>query len=210
MAILPLGGGAWRQSRSSGCACAQRAVPPDAMTQRTPALGDADAWRAFTAGVTALVGNADPLTILGETAIELRRLIEAAPSDALQRTERPGGWSVVGVVEHLADAELVFGYRFRQILTLDRPTLESFDQDRWAEVGAYNDGDVTSALETFAALRGRHLRLWARVTGVTWDRVGIHGDRGAESLRDMVRIIAGHDLAHRRQIIRILTETPTA
>jgi len=110
------------------------------------------------------------------------------------------------VIEHLADAELVFGYRLRQILTLDRPVLESFDQDRWAELGAYNAGDVDAALETFAALRTRHLRLWARVSGPMWDRVGIHGDRGAESLRDMVRIIAGHDLAHRQQIARILAQ----
>ena len=174
------------------------------MTQRTPALGDTDAWVAFTARVTALVGDNDPLTILAETIPELRSLIASVPRHALDQTERPGGWSVVGVIEHLADAELVFGYRLRQILTLDRPALESFDQDRWAELGAYNDGDVAAALETFACLRRRHLRLWERVSGSTWDRVGIHGDRGPESLREMVRIIAGHDLAHRKQIARIL------
>lgn len=180
------------------------------MTQRTPALGDTDAWLAFTARVTALVGDADPLAILAATVADLRALVASVPRSALDHTERPGGWSVVGVVEHLADAELVFGYRLRQILTLDRPPLESFDQDRWADIGAYNAGDISAALETFAALRGRHLRLWERVSGATWDRVGIHGDRGAESLREMVRIIAGHDLAHRRQIARILAQQPGA
>ena len=176
------------------------------MTQQTPALGDTDAWLAFTARVTALVGDADPLAILAETVTDLRALVGSVPRHALDHTERPGGWSVVGVVEHLADAELVFGYRLRQVLTLERPVLESFDQDRWAALGAYNAGDVTAALATFAALRDRHLRLWARVSGATWDRVGIHGDRGPESLREMVRIIAGHDLAHRRQIARILAQ----
>lgn len=174
------------------------------MTQRTPALGDKDAWLTFTARVTALVGSADPLAILAETVDALRGLIGAGPRSSLDRTERPGGWSVTGVLEHLADAELVFGYRLRQILTLDRPALESFDQDRWAALGAYNEGDATGALETFAMLRGRHLRLWNSISGSTWDRVGVHGDRGEESLRDMVRIIAGHDLAHRAQIARIL------
>ena len=130
--------------------------------------------------------------------------MNSAPREALDRSERPGGWSVVGVLEHLADAELVFGYRLRQILTLDRPALESFDQDGWGTVGAYNDGDVDLALATFTALRRRNLRLWTRITGATWERVGLHGDRGPESLRDMVRIIAGHDLAHRLQIGRLL------
>jgi DinB superfamily len=178
------------------------------MTQPTPALGDRDAWLAFTARVTALVGDVDPLVILAETTAELRALVGSAPRSALDHTERPGGWSVVGVLEHLADAELVFGYRLRQILTLERPALESFDQDRWAAIGAYNDGDVTAALDTFAVLRNRHLRLWSGISGSTWDRVGIHGDRGAESLRDMVRIVAGHDLAHRMQIARILGSAP--
>jgi hypothetical protein len=38
----------------------------------------------------------------------------------------------------------------------------------------------------------------------------VHGDRGDESLRDMVRIIAGHDLAHRRQVDRILAVSRVA
>lgn len=180
------------------------------MPQSTPPLGDADAWIAFTARVTALVGDADPLAILAATTDELRAQIAAVPRQALDRRERPDGWSVVGVIEHLADAELVFGFRLRQILTLERPALESFDQDRWAALGAYNDGDVIAALETFAALRRRHLRIWSRISGETWDRVGIHGDRGPESLRQMVRIIAGHDLAHRRQIARILAHDADA
>jgi DinB superfamily len=180
------------------------------MTERTPPLGDTKAWLSFTANVIALVGDADPLAILTETVEHIRRLVESVPRNALDATERPGGWSVVGVVEHLADAELVFGYRLRQILTLDCPRLESFDQDRWAALGAYNDGDVMAALATFAVLRGRHLRLWGRVSGAAWERVGMHGDRGAESLRDMVRIIAGHDLAHRQQIARILARESSA
>jgi DinB superfamily len=182
-------------------------LPSQTMTQQTPPLGDSNAWRAFTASVTALVGDSDPVAILAETAAHLRTLIASVPRAALDSTERPGGWSVVGVIEHLADAELVFGYRLRQILTLDRPRLESFDQDRWAAIGAYNDGDVTAALDIFAALRRRHLVLWTNISSVAWDRVGIHGDRGAESLRDMVRIVAGHDLAHRRQIARILARS---
>jgi hypothetical protein len=180
------------------------------MTHQTPAIGDSDAWVAFTARTTALVGVADPLVVLGETVAYLRSLVQSVPRTVLDTTERPGGWSVVGVVEHLADAELVFGYRLRQILTLNRPALESFDQDRWAAIGAYNDGDVAVALDAFAALRHRHLRLWSNVSGASWERVGVHGDRGAESLREMVRIVAGHDLAHRQQIARIVARGSSA
>jgi hypothetical protein len=72
------------------------------VTHQTPALGDTVAWLAFTARVTALVGDADPLAILAETVTDLRALVGSVPGHALDHTERPGGWSVVGVVEHLA------------------------------------------------------------------------------------------------------------
>jgi hypothetical protein len=34
--------------------------------------------------------------------------------------------------------------------------------------------------------------------------VGIHAERGPESVATCIRLLAGHDLAHRRQIERIL------
>jgi hypothetical protein len=180
------------------------------MTPGTPAPGDGAGWKEFTAKVAALVDGADPLVVLRETPAWLRSRIEGAAAGSLRRTERPDGWSAIGVIEHLADAELVFGYRLRQVLTLETPPLASFDQDRWAVVGRYNDADPIEALQMFEALRSRHLNLWHRVQGTTWERTGIHADRGPESLRDMVRIIAGHDLAHRRQITRLLTDGPDA
>jgi hypothetical protein len=163
-------------------------------TQETPVTQTA----AYAAG-RKLLANSHQIAAALNTDMGVTTSVFPDPDG-----EATGGPS--GKTPDLADAELVFGYRLRQILTLERPVLESFDQDRWAALGAYNAGDVTAALGTFAALRDRHLHLWARVSGSAWDRVGIHGDRGAESLREMVRIIAGHDLAHRRQIARILAQ----
>jgi len=171
---------------------------------KTPPLGDADAWRAFSEGVAARVGDRDPLDVLTETAARFATLLDGHAAEALRRPEAPGRWSVTAVLEHLADAELVFGFRLRQVLTLDAPRLESFDQDRWAERGAYANGNAREALALFEALRARHLRLWRGLTDADWERVGVHGDRGPETLRTLVRIIAGHDLAHLAQVARIL------
>ncbi len=52
-------------------------------------------------------------------------------------------------------------------------------------------------------LRRRTLRLHAHLSPDQWDRAGIHAERGRETVREIVAIVAGHDLAHRRQVARI-------
>jgi hypothetical protein len=50
--------------------------------------------------------------------------------------------------------------------------------------------------------------LLARLAESDWDRVAVHAERGEESVRHMVRLYAGHDLVHRRQIDRIRSALP--
>jgi len=40
------------------------------------------------------------------------------------------------------------------------------------------------------------------------DRVGMHAERGEESVRNMIRLYAGHDLVHLAQVRRILSPEP--
>src|SRR6202000_2552243 len=69
----------------------------------------------------------------------------------------PGKWSPAEVVAHLADCELVFGFRLRQTLAEDNPTVQPFDQDKWsATYPAYN---ASAALDAFSALRQWNLAL---------------------------------------------------
>ena len=61
----------------------------------------------------------------------------------------------------------------------------------------------TDALEQFTALRRANVRIWARLTPADLLRIGIHGERGEESLDRMRRLYAGHDILHLRQLERI-------
>jgi hypothetical protein len=107
------------------------------------------------------------------------------------------------VLQHLADSELVFGWRLRLVLAQDRPTLTGYDQDRWAGRLHYADGDPLDALERFSILRRSNLRLIERVTPADLERVAVHSERGEESLAHILRLYAGHDVLHLRQLERI-------
>jgi hypothetical protein len=158
---------------------------------------------AYVAAVLDLVGDKDPIAVLGATPGALRGAIEGLTIQQLRTPERPGKWSMVAVLQHLADAEVVWAWRMRLILAQDRPVLTGYDQDRWADRLGYADADPAQALEEFTVLRRGNLRLLERATADDLRRVGVHAERGEESVEHLRRLFAGHDLLHLRQIERI-------
>lgn len=153
--------------------------------------------------ILELLGDRDPMVVLSETPDALSRAIQALRPAALRAPESPGKWSIVQVLAHLADSDLVWGWRVRLILAQDRPTITGYDQDAWANRLRYVDADANEALEMFSVLRRANLRLIERMSPADLRRVGVHAERGEESIEHLIRLYAGHDLLHLRQIDRI-------
>ena len=162
----------------------------------------AETPEAYVARLTALV-TSDPLEILATTPDRIDLLIDGRGAE-LGRKPAPGKWSVAEILAHLADAELVGGYRFRMILATPGVPLQAFDQNRWAEAFAYAAADPEDSFHTFAALRASNLHLWRTVGAQHPDAYGMHAERGRETVAGLLRLYAGHDLNHLQQIERIL------
>jgi hypothetical protein len=158
---------------------------------------------AYVAALLQLLGNDDPVAVLRETPAALQRFLDTVPRQIVTTPEAPGKWSIGEVVQHLADSDLVGGFRLRMVLAHDRPPLTGYDQDLWASRLHYRDADVHDAFEQFTAVRRANLRLWERLTPTDLTRVGRHGERGEESLEHMRRLYAGHDVLHLKQLERI-------
>lgn len=170
-----------------------------------PADAAADEAGRYVQAVLGLLGDRDPLAVLTSTADELRAAIRGAPEALLRRPEAPGRWSVGEVLAHLADSELVWAFRLRMVLGQDRPTLTGYDQDRWAQRMSYDEVEPYTSLGRFEVARSWNLALVDRMPVADLDRVGLHAERGEESVRQMVRLYAGHDLVHLAQTRRIIT-----
>jgi len=158
----------------------------------------------YTRAILDLLGGREPLDVLRGTPAAIRHLVRNAPADVLGTPEAPGKWSVRVVAQHLADADLVWGWRLRMIFAHDRPTITGYDQDAWATRLRYNEVDIADALDDFEHLRASNLRLLSRMPQADHSRVGIHAERGEESVAHLMRMYAGHDLLHIRQVERIL------
>jgi hypothetical protein len=158
---------------------------------------------AYIAALLDLLGDTDPVAILRQTPPSLQRFLETVPARFVTSPEAPGKWSIRDVVQHLADSELVGGFRLRMVMAHDRPPIVGYDQDLWASRLRYRDADIRDALEQFTALRRANVRIWERLGPDDLIRVGLHSERGEESLEHMRRLYAGHDLLHLRQLERI-------
>jgi hypothetical protein len=158
---------------------------------------------AYAGAVLDLLSGREPVQVLRVTPAALARLMDGVAPAALRTPEAEGKWSIAQVVQHLADSDLVWGWRLRLILAHDRPPITGYDQDLWADRLHYADADPKEAIEAFTVLRRGNLRLLERATPADLKRVGVHSERGEESVEYLCRLYAGHDLLHLRQIERI-------
>ena len=161
-------------------------------------------FEAYRQELLAMLGDQDPLLVLRDTPAELAARLEGLSDVDSARRPGPGAWSVKEVVGHLADTEWVYGYRVRLMLSHERPDMPGYDQDLMVAGLEHNDRPLAGLLDEFEALRRRNLELYGRIEGEAWKRVGVHEERGEESVELNIRLLAGHDLLHLRQVDRTL------
>jgi hypothetical protein len=158
----------------------------------------------YTQRVLGYVEGKQPLKVQAATAKRLERLIKGVPAAKLRKRPAPDKWSVSEILAHLADAEIVGGFRMRLILGAPGTPIAAFDQDAWVMSGHYGKRDPRKSIEQFRVLREANLALLKVLTPEQWKHYGMHSERGQESIEHIVRMFAGHDVNHLRQIERIL------
>jgi hypothetical protein len=168
-----------------------------------PASRAPEQARQYIDAILELLGDEDPIEVLRKTADAIREIADSLSPDQIRQHEAPGKWSANEVLQHLADAELVWGYRVRMILAQDRPPLTGYDQDLWASRLHYRDADPVAAIARFRLVRLSNLALVGGASEADLARVGVHAERGEESVAHVIRLNAGHDLLHIRQLERI-------
>jgi DinB superfamily len=151
----------------------------------------------------------DALKLQAAAPRKLASLLKGVSAAKARKRPAPGKWSIAEIAAHLADTEIVGGYRIRTILGAPGAPIQGFDQDAWAAALGYGKRDTRKSLGQFRALREANLALLKSLTPEQWKQHGIHSERGPESVETIVRMFAGHDLNHFGQIERILKTKKT-
>ena len=132
---------------------------------------------------------------------ELTDAVRGLPAERLERGPGPGGWTARQVLAHLADFELMAAVRVRTVLSMDRPALASYGQEDFTDRFSALES-AEQALERFTVNRQSTLRVIAALDAEDLERVGVHPERGEESLSRTLELLARHDRAHLEQLAR--------
>ena len=154
----------------------------------------------YTRRILGYLEGKEPLEILAATPRQVERLVKGVSRKRLSQRPAPDQWSVTEILAHLADSELVYGFRIRVILGASGAPIQGIDQDAWAESSDYARHDPVLSREAFRITRERTVRLLKGLPRKRWEAYGIHSERGKETVARVVEMLAGHDVNHLKQI----------
>jgi hypothetical protein len=159
--------------------------------------------------IQRILGNVegqDAIKVQKSTAGKLKTLIRGLTPKQLKWKPEPGKWSIAEIVAHLADAEIVGSWRMRLIVGASGTTIQPFDQEVWASAFQYRKRDTKQSVEVFRVLRENNLAMLKALPRESWENYGMHQERGKETVAHVVRMFAGHDANHVKQIEGIKTQ----
>jgi hypothetical protein len=131
-----------------------------------------------------------------KTPQRLKELVKRLDANGLATSYGPGKWTIRQLVCHLRDCEIVYGVRWRLMLSEIDPPLQPFDQDHWADATRYAKQDADAALAAFAALRASNLEMLKLAGAGTLARRGLHPEYGPIGVGQMARHLLAHDEKH--------------
>jgi hypothetical protein len=149
--------------------------------------------------LTAYVGDRPPLESLRETAARVDAIVRSIRlGGRIDQAYGAGKWSARQVICHLADVEVMIGYRMRQIIATENHVVQPIDENAWA-VG-YRTVDPDLALRSFLATREWNLSFLQALPANAWSKAYRHPEQGDLVFDTLICLLAGHDINHLSQL----------
>jgi hypothetical protein len=150
-------------------------------------------------------GTDDLVEMLRTTPVVLRALVRGVDDARARDAPREGGWSVVEVAAHLADADEKAIERMRRMTAEAEPVIEGYDQVELAERRGYRQMSLAQVLDRFERLRAERVALLASLGAAGWERTGRHTQEGVITLYQLSLHMCRHDANHLAQLARIVS-----
>lgn len=133
---------------------------------------------------------------IAELPAQMRHAARGLTDAQLDTPYRPGGWTLRQTIHHVPDSHLNAVLRFKLALTRDHPTILTYEEAAWAELGDVAVTPVETSLDLLSALHARWVALMGTLSPEAWDRAYLHPEDGVVSLRRMTGMYAWHGRHH--------------
>ena len=138
---------------------------------------------------------------------EIAAAVSGLSPAALHYKPTPEKWSILEILGHLADIEIVYAYRLRQMLADQNPVIAPMDQDAWARNLGYMDTAAPELVAIYGLNRHHNLRLLRRLKPADLEKSAFHPERKQDvTVARLVEMMAGHGVDHLAQIERLKKE----
>jgi len=135
---------------------------------------------------------------------EIAAAVSGLSGKVLRYKPSPEQWCVLEILGHLADVEIIYGYRLRQMLADTKPVLAPLDQNAWARNLNYLDSPPSELVAFYGLARHHNLRLLRSLKAPDWSKSAFHPEIQREmTVADLVERMGGHGAAHLRQIEKL-------
>ena len=157
-------------------------------------------FREYMRKIDSYRAGRAPLPLLRTGPSKIARAIAGLRGSQLRRRPAPGKWSINEIVGHLVDTEYVYGFRLRMALSESGRPVLAYDQATWTRTLKHQRRAAPKMMEAIQTMRRATLELVESVPRREWRKYGMHPERGRETVRRTLELVAGHDLNHLDQI----------
>ena len=138
---------------------------------------------------------------------EIAASVSGLSPEILRYKPAPDKWSILEILGHLADIEIVYAYRLRQMLADEKPVIAPMDQDAWAKHLGYMEMTAPELVALYGLNRHHTLRLLRRLKPADLEKSAFHPERQANvTVARLVEMMSGHGASHLGQIERLKKE----
>ena len=135
---------------------------------------------------------------------EIAAAVSGLPEKVLRYKPAPDRWCVLEILGHLADVEIIYGYRLRQMLADHKPVIAPLDQDAWARNLGYMDAPPAELLAFYGIARHHNLRMLRRAKEADLSKSAYHPELQREvTVAELVERMGGHGAGHLQQIEKL-------
>jgi hypothetical protein len=135
---------------------------------------------------------------------EIAAAVSGLSDRILRYKPSPDKWCVLEILGHLADVEIVYGYRLRQMLADTKPVIAPLDQDAWARNLNYLDSPPSELVEFYGLGRHHNLRLLRNLKASDLSKSAFHPEMQREmTVADLVERMGEHGATHLQEIEKL-------
>src|SRR5258706_9454087 len=124
------------------------------------------------------------------------QFMESIPPEKYDYRYAAGKWTVKEVLQHIIDAERIFGYRALRFARKDPTFLPGFDENSYADNAKADKRDWKNLLEEFKAVRKSSEFLFGSFDDEQLDAVGT-ANNNSNYVLGIGFIVVGHSVHHR-------------